>query len=254
MNISTIIMNPERFDSEQFEANNIGIEIQTFPQDMLDDNYDDLIELWKSKLKNYNQTISLHGSSFDLNPGSTDKRVLEVTKFRYLQSVDIAEKLNADYVVFHSQVNPLLTVERIRKLKLKNQIDFWNELLEHNIPSDICVLLENEYDETYEDILEIIDGVNHDNIGVCLDIGHALAYSKVSLENWILNLGDKIKYIHVHWNDGTCDAHDKPSNEELKILADLLDKYNIEPVITLEYYLDNICDEINKVKENMIIQ
>ncbi len=124
MDISAIIMNTERFDNKEFTSNKVGVEIQSFPQHILDDNYDELIKIWKEKLEGFNEVISLHGSSFDLNPGSTDKRILEVTKYRYLQSIDIAKKLSAKYVIFHSQVNPLLTVKRIRDLKLDNQIKF----------------------------------------------------------------------------------------------------------------------------------
>jgi len=248
LDISAIIMNTERFDNKEFTSNKVGVEIQSFPQHILDDNYDELIKIWKEKLEGFNEVISLHGSSFDLNPGSTDKRILEVTKYRYLQSIDIAKKLSAKYVIFHSQVNPLLTVKRIRALKLDNQIKFWNSLFKHEIPSDVCVLIENEYDESYEDILKICDSVNSSNIGVCLDIGHTLAYSKTSLEDWIANLGNRIKYIHLHWNNGESDDHNKPTNSQIDLLRELLVKYEICPTITLEYYSENIYEEARRVK------
>ncbi len=248
MDISTIIMNPERFDKDEFSINEIGVEIQSFPQHELDDGYDELIKLWQKKLSNYDKPISLHGSSFDLNPGSTDNKIIEVTKFRYLQSIDIAQKLKAKHVIFHSQVNPMLSVKRIRDLKMNNQIRFWLKLLENDIPSDICILIENEYDDTFEDIKQICDGINNPNFGVCLDVGHALAYSKITLEDWISNLGNRIKYIHLHWNNGKADDHDEPSNEELKVLRRILSKYKLSPIITLEYHSKNIYEEVKRVK------
>ena len=59
----------------------------SFPQHILNDNYEELIKVWKEKLEGFNEVISLHGSSFDLNPGSTDKRILEV------QNIDIYNQL-----------------------------------------------------------------------------------------------------------------------------------------------------------------
>ena len=251
LKISTNIMNIKNFDNNKFSENNIGIEIQAFPQHKLDSNLDDQINLWKKKLSRFRNPISLHGSSFDLNPGSTDSKVLEVTKYRYLQSIDIAKRVNARYVIFHSQVNPLLTIKRIRGMKLENQINFWKDLLDNEIPNDICILIENEYDDTYEDIKLIYDKVDKHNFGVCLDIGHVLAYSKVKLEDWISNLGQRIKYIHLHWNDGNEDTHDEPSNNELSILSELLGKYDLNPIITLEYYSEDIYEEVNRIREHI---
>ncbi len=249
MEISTIINNIDKFDNEKFSIKEIGVEIQSFPQDKLDKGYNDLIKLWQNKLLDYDKVISLHGSSFDLHPGSTDKRIVEVTKFRYLQSVDIAKKLKAKYLVFHSQINPLLSVKKIRDLKLNNQISFWNDLLENDIPSDLCILIENEYDENCEDIKKICDGIHKPNFGVCLDIGHVLAYSKETIEDWISNLGDRIKYIHLHWNDTSSDDHNKPTNKELKFLKQLLSKYSLSPVITLEYHSKDIYKEVKRVRK-----
>lgn len=247
MNISTIVMNIDHFDKKRFSSTQLGVEVQTFPQHVLDEDNEVFIKAWQNKLQGFSGVISLHGSSFDLNPGSTDKKIVEITRYRYMQSIDIARKLNAKYVVFHSQVNPLLTVKRIRKLKLENQIRFWNELLDE-VPNDICILLENEYDESYEEILKICDEIIHPNIGVCLDIGHALAYSKISLEEWISNLGQRIKYIHLHWNDGKKDNHDTPSDEQVEFLGGLLYKYQLSPVITMEYHSEDVHIETRRLK------
>ncbi|KGG79474.1 hypothetical protein Y919_11815 [Caloranaerobacter azorensis H53214] len=123
--ILTMITDVNQFEPYVFQQNDIGIETQTFPQRILDDEYEDLISKFQNKLKEYKGLVSLHGSAFDLNPGSTDKKVIEVTRYRYLQSIEIAKKLGALYVVFHSQINPLLKVPRIRQMKLNNQIKFW---------------------------------------------------------------------------------------------------------------------------------
>ena len=244
-----MITNIDTFDDNLFSKNEIGIEIQTFPQHILDLDISFLIEKWKKKLINFKGMISLHGSSFDLNPGSTDLKILDVTRLRYMQSIELANTLKASHVIFHSQVNPLISVRKIRDLKLNNQIEFWIDLIDTEIPRHINVLIENEYDDTYEDIKKIFDGVNRKNFGICLDIGHVLAYSKLSLEDWISNLGDRIKYIHLHWNNGISDEHNKPTEEDLVILRQLLNKFELNPIVTMEYKVNNISEEVQRLKK-----
>jgi sugar phosphate isomerase/epimerase len=91
--------------------------------------------------------------------------------------------------------------------------------------------------------------VNRKNFGICLDIGHVIAYSKFSLEDWISNLGNRIKYIHLHWNNGTSDDHHKPTEEELIILRQLLNKYEINPIVTMEYGVNNISEEVIRLRK-----
>ncbi len=100
MKLSTIITDLKNFDPHIYSKHKVGIEVQTFGQDKLDTDYQPLIIEWASKLKNFNEPISLHGSSFDLNPGSTDKKIIEVTRQRYLQSIDIAKKLEQKMLSF----------------------------------------------------------------------------------------------------------------------------------------------------------
>lgn len=232
------------------EINNLGIglEIQSFPQNILDEDYSTIISDCKNKLKNFSNVISLHGSSFDLNPGSTDKKVIELTKYRYMQSVEIAKEIGAKYVIFHSQLNPLLSVEKIRKLKLDNQIKFWQDFMNEIDDIDVTILLENEYDENPEEILHIVKSVNSPKLRICLDTGHILAYSKTSLEEWIVSTKDFITYIHLHFNDGKNDSHSKPSNEQLIYFKNIIEEAEINPILSLEYIFENEVEEINRVR------
>lgn len=48
---------------DEIKKLNIGIELQTFPQHILDDDYSGIIKECKEKLSNINNIISIHGSS-----------------------------------------------------------------------------------------------------------------------------------------------------------------------------------------------
>ena len=69
---------------------------------------------------------------------------------------------------------------------------------------------------------------------------------KASLEEWIRELKDYIFYIHVHSNDGIYDLHQSPTVEEVENLYYLLGKYHINPVLSLEYKVDNLKEELKK--------
>lgn len=226
----------------------IGLEIQSFPQNILDEDYSFIIDDCKEKLKNFSNIISLHGSSFDLNPGSTDKKVIELTKYRYMQSVEIAKEIGAKYVIFHSQLDPLLSVEKIRKLKLENQINFWKEFIKEIEYIDITILLENEYDDSYEELLYIVKSVNSPKLRICLDTGHILAYSSKTLEDWILSTKDYIRYVHLHFNEGYNDSHSKPNNEQLNLFRNIIESARINPILSLEYNFEDVLEEIQRVK------
>ena len=46
-----------------------------------------------------------------------------------------------------------------------------------------------------------------EDVGVCLDVGHAHALSRTPLESWFELLGDRIVQFHVHDNHGVWDEH-----------------------------------------------
>lgn len=244
-----MITDIKHFDPYSFTENDIGIEIQTFPQHILDGDYEAIVHAFKKQLSDYKGIISMHGPAFDLNPGSTDGRIIEVTKHRYLQAIEIAKQLRATYLVFHSQINPLLKIKRIRQMKLNNQITFWKDLLEEFQDDTITFLLENEYDDDYKELLFLVESIQSERVKICLDIGHALAYSDLQLSEWIGALKDHIKYVHLHWNNREIDAHNQPTDAQLRLLADLLAENEISPIITLEYWSDNTLEEVNRVRK-----
>ncbi|MGL5749552.1 MAG: sugar phosphate isomerase/epimerase family protein, partial [Paraclostridium sp.] len=252
MNILKNILDVKKFNNEEFSNLNIGVEIQSFPQHILDDGYSELIETYKEKLSGFKGMISMHGSSFDLNPGTTDKKILEVTRYRYLESIKIATELGAKYVIFHSQLNPLISVAKIRTLKLENQIKFWRDLLIEIENLDITILIENEYDDNYEELLYILKSVGHSKLKVCLDIGHALAYSNIPLESWFTGLNEYIEYIHLHWNDTTGDYHNSPSIENFKKLNNIFKNLDKTPIVSLEYGVDDLIEEIRRIRQYLL--
>lgn len=242
--ISTI----DSLNMEEIEKLNIGIEIQDFTEPNLSLNeINMIIHRYKAKLEGFKNIKALHGPFLDLKPSSPDKLIREVSYNRYLSTINVAKELNIDYLIFHSQINPYLNQPSIRKLNNTQSREFWEEILKEVPDYKGVILLENIFEETPTMLKELIETINLPNVKINLDIGHA-NLGKVTLEEWIKELKDYIFYIHIHSNDGLYDNHQAPALEKIEELYYLLDKYNINPVLSLEYNVDSLEEEIEKYR------
>jgi len=231
------------FDEELFNKLNIGVEIQDFtaPNFSMKE-IRDIINRYKEKLKGFQGLKSLHGPFLDLKPASPDFKIREVSYTRYLNALNIATELDFDYIIFHSQINPYLNEAISEDYNNQQSKEFWEKILKETTFKG-TILVENVFEESPEMLRKYIETIDNPSIKINLDIGHA-KLGKVSLEEWIKCLGKYIEYIHIHSNNGLNDEHKEPSIEEIKNLYTLLDRYNIDPVLSLEYKMNNIEEQI----------
>lgn len=208
MNRLLIIPNVDNIESSLAVAEeyNLGFEYNDFFEpDVLDDEnrLNELIDIYKShKLPNY---TTVHGVFYDVIPFSRDRRIKEISIFRIEQSIQVAKRMGAKAIVFHTNYNPFLSSEAYVDIWVKENIKFWSEILEKN--KDINVYLENMFDTTPV-VLEKLscELSKYDNYGVCLDLGH-VAISKANLEEWSSCLGKYVRHIHINDNDLVSDLH-----------------------------------------------
>lgn len=234
-------------EMEELNKLDIGIEIQDFTEPNLSPGETlETINFYKEKLINFKGIKSMHGPFLDLKPASPDKRIRALSFQIYLEAIQIAKELKVDYLIFHSQINPYLNDPIMKKLNNKQSKDAWVKILEEIPDYKGTILIENIFEETPAMLKERIETIDLPNIRINLDLGHA-KLGTASLEEWIKELKDCIAYIHVHSNDGVHDLHNAPSPEEINQLYELLDKYAINPVLSLEYKTENIEKEIDKM-------
>lgn len=237
--VSTI----DEFDLDLFKSLNIGVEIQDFTEPNLNiKEKDSLIRRYKKLFKDFEGIKSLHGPFLDLRPASPDLSIRDISYSKYLNILDICYKLNMDYVIFHSQINPYLNEPFIQDLNNRQNKEFWDKILK-NSKYKGTILIENIFEESPQMLKEYIETVNRENIKINLDIGHA-KLGRASLEEWIRELKDHIAYMHIHSNNGLYDMHNSPDKEEIEALYELLDRYNINPSLSLEYKAKDLKEEI----------
>lgn len=171
----------------------------------------DILDAGKKGIEDYKKRIPglekyplmLHGPFLDLNPVSYDAQIAKASKERFCQTIQTAKELNAKGVVFHTCFIPAIN---FTIGWAKRQIIFWQEMMEQ-YAGGLKIYLENVFDPEWQPLLEIAQGVENKNFGICLDIGHVHAYSKQPVKEWIQKLGPYIKHMHLHDNCGMRDEH-----------------------------------------------
>jgi sugar phosphate isomerase/epimerase len=189
-----------------------------------------LIEIRRS-LEREALSISLHAPYVDLSLGAQDPEVRKVVCKRFLQTLKVAEGLRPLNVVFHTGYLPLLHSE-YRGAWLEKARELWHLFLQEAQKADLILSLENVFEKTPEELLEI------DEEGLfCFDPAHLLLWGSGDFEEWTEKLGSRIIEVHLHNNFGKRDDH-LPPEEGLIDFKRILGKIKGEKgiIFTLEVF------------------
>lgn len=165
---------------------------------------DHVIEEYE-KLPRDRSADTLHGVFFDIVIGSEDKRIADVCEYRLRQSMDIAQRLGANAVIFHTNFITNFNVSSYKKRWVEYNAMMIRSLL-RDYPG-LTIYMENMFDMTPELLTQLAEKMkNEERFGVCLDIAHA-HLSSCSLETWVEKLGPYVKHLHINDNFGDEDSH-----------------------------------------------
>jgi sugar phosphate isomerase/epimerase len=144
-----------------------------------------------------------HGCFGDLCPGSFDPMVRAVARDRFDLSYGIARKLGATHLILHHGYVPHTSPPGGW---LRRCITFWKEFLADK-DQGVHIHIENMLDWEPDLLADLIDGIGTRCVDANLDIGHVHCNAKRDIFSWILRLGKRIGYVHLHDNDGRDDEH-----------------------------------------------
>ena len=148
------------------------------------------------------QSCVLHAPFNELFPCAIDKKARTLAADRYRQAIGLAKNYGATKVIIHGGYNPWIYYP---VWYTEQSVLFWKEFLQED--PGVEIVLENVLEEKPEMLLDIVKGVEHPKLKMCLDIGHSNAYSKASAMDWLETCKDFISHFHIHNNDGTWDNH-----------------------------------------------
>lgn len=237
-------------------ANNLGIEVQGFynPNLIGTQASIDLLNETKNKLSGFKCGKSLHAPFWDLNLGSKNPAIKQITLDTFNYAYNVAKQLGCTEIVVH---NGFVLNTSYYQGWVKNAVAFWQEFFKDKDDS-ITMMIENQCEEDSEVLKMEVDAVNDPRLKVCLDIGHAHANSNMPVEDWITSLGDRIGYLHLHNNHGKISGRPSYMNDEhlglthgtidiAKTLS-LLEKHCPNAIWNVECKLDYIEDAVSTLK------
>ena len=182
-----------------------------------------------------NRSITLHGPFMDLSPGSPDPKIRKITTDRLRQLIDAVSVFKPATVVCHAGYDPA-RYDFCREQWLEHTVATWQWLGKELCNRGTRLMLENVYEQTPEELLQVLEPLNPDHIGYCLDVGHLAAFGKYPLDKWLDTAGKYIGQLHLHDNFGDHDSHLGMGKGaiEFTTLFDYIRHMSSKPVITLE--------------------
>ena len=237
---------------------NLGLEISRFGKlKDLDEKFNETLDEYEDAIKDLKGPLSLHGFFSNLCPVSKDPLIKEASIKRYYQSLEIASRLGADKVVFHTCFNNLLKQQVYRDNFFHSSVEFYSEFVSYFEERKITLLIENVHEPDSSMIRNIIGAVNSPYLKATIDIGHCNIHSKNSVSDWIKDYGIMLYHMHFHNNFKDEDSHSslKQGTLNIKEIIQTLKDLRLYPSVTFEIfdkdalaesvqYLDEILDEL----------
>ena len=144
----------------------------------------------------------LHAPFNELFPCAIDKKARALAADRYRQAIDLAKHYGASKVIVHGGYNPWIYFP---VWYVEQSIVFWKEFLQDD--PGVEIVLENVLETEPGWLRDIVKGVDHPRLKLCLDIGHVHAYSRIPVMDWLEHWAPYLSHFHVHNNDSSWDLH-----------------------------------------------
>ena len=147
--------------------------------------------------------FTLHGPYNELFPCAIDRKARALVRDRFLETIGVAEGYGIRKIILHGGFDPHLYFPC---WFIQESTRFFMDFVKE-IPEDMTICLENVLEEQPSYLTDILRSIDDPRLRMCLDVGHAKAYSSLDPLDWISEARDVIDHFHVHNNNGTRDSH-----------------------------------------------
>lgn len=144
----------------------------------------------------------LHAPFNELFPCAIDPKARALAADRYRQAIELAKGYGAKKVIIHGGYNPRIYYP---VWYVEQSVLFWNAFLEED--PGVEIILENVLEDEPGLLLDVVKGVDDPRLRLCLDVGHANAYTAVPPMKWLETWAPYLSHFHLHNNDGSWDTH-----------------------------------------------
>jgi sugar phosphate isomerase/epimerase len=206
-----------------------------FSGDCLDVTLPEQMESIAAALAAHRLPCSIHAPFMDLNPGSEERLLRDLTRHRFRQVCHAAAILKPRSMVFHPGYDRWRYGER-QSTWLGHAVETFQEVLAATEPIGCTIAVENIFEEEPATLVALIEALDHPRLKHCFDVGHWHLFTSVSMEEWFAALGRQIAHVHIHDNRGAKDDH-LPVGEgdiDFKLFFGLLGEHAPDAVRTIE--------------------
>lgn len=226
----------------------LGLELATFCTAWnLDEGFAQADALVRCQIAGVRRLV-LHAPFNELFPCAIDPKARALAAQRYRQAIALAGSYGAQKVVIHGGFHPQMYYP---VWYVEQSILFWREFLRQE--PGVSLVLENVLEAEPEPLAEILEGVNHPALRLCLDVGHVNAYSRVPISRWLDRLAPWLSHFHLHNNDTGADTHSPLNEGSLPMEALLRGLYARFPDATATLELHEPASSLRWMEENGLL-
>lgn len=180
-------------------------------------------------------SCTMHAPFFDLAPGALDPEVLQASRNKLRKAFQLIEIFKPKSIVCHLNFEENKQGYKKEKWKIP-AFETWRELNRIAAEQGCLFILENTYENSPEAHETILSGLDSNNAGFCLDVGHLMSFAKTGWQEWLPRLSPWLRQLHLHDNDGMSDKHLGMGlgNFDFKGLFQFLAAHKLHPLVTLE--------------------
>jgi len=193
---------------------------------------------------NPGRTYHLHGPFLDLSYYSFDHLIEEVVRKRISDTCDICERVKPDHLVMHLNCPAYFCQAEHASAWVAAATDLWKPYLDRLAKTGTHTVFENVMEPDPTSATAFLKALEDWDVGFCLDVGHAYAFTSGEPAPWVREMGDLITHFHIHDNAGDDDSHMAPGRGSIDFneLYSLIKKHCPDSVLSME--VDTGSDEI----------
>jgi sugar phosphate isomerase/epimerase len=233
---------------ERLVSLGVGVEV-FFGNNIIDEIDPQEVKELGRQFKERGVSCTVHAPFMDLSPGGFDKKIVAISRERLKKAAELAQRLGALGAVCHPGYDKW-RFQGNEQLWLDTSVETWSDLLKET-DNSFPIMVENIFEEEPSTFITLFGHFKNKNLWFCFDTGHFNLFSRVSLEEWLLPLAERLREFHLHDNHGKSDEHLPIGTgtfpfRSLKGLIKQLDN----PIFTLEPHGEAVLGEsIQRAKE-----
>jgi sugar phosphate isomerase/epimerase len=186
-----------------------GVELQNYDRNgvLSSEAWAEVLEQHRSIVSKLHGRLAIHGPYTGIDFGHKDHLLKDAVRKRMDMTYQAVRELKPDTLVLHTGCSEQMLRYNLTENWLETASEFWRSEIVRYAECRVRVVLENVVEQSPDLMMELADRVESEHLGFCLDIGHANLCSQLPPSQWVEKMGQRLKHVHLHDNDGQRDDH-----------------------------------------------